>query len=322
MGPIEKAIRSSDLGLNPSNDGKVIRVPIPALTEDRRKELSRHVHKQAEEGRNALRSVRRDANERLKKLLKDHMISEDDERRGLDEVQKITDQHIKTRRRAAEEEGPGPARALRASRELRSCASTPRRRLRRALTALHSHDVLLLPPRMLPPLRRGPLRPARAASSLRLRRPAAGAVRPGARARLAARVAARPRADASGGIASCCRSSTARRRSRSAKASRRCSTRRASARALGLERLYIKDESLNPTNSFKARGQSTAVTRARALGAHDAVGPVGRQRRHRAGGLRRARGTRGARVPAARRQAAVRATSASSTARTSRSSTA
>jgi len=95
MNAIEKAIRSSDLGLNPSNDGKVIRVPIPALTDDRRKELSRHVHKQAEEGRNALRIVRRDANERLKKLLKEHLISEDDERRGLDEVQKITDQHIK-----------------------------------------------------------------------------------------------------------------------------------------------------------------------------------------------------------------------------------
>jgi ribosome recycling factor len=95
MNAIEKAIRSSDLGLNPSNDGKLIRIPIPALTEDRRKELSRHVHKQAEEGRNALRIVRREANERLKKLLKDHLISEDDERRGLDEVQKITDQHIK-----------------------------------------------------------------------------------------------------------------------------------------------------------------------------------------------------------------------------------
>jgi ribosome recycling factor len=95
MGAIEKAIRSSDLGLNPANDGKVVRVPIPALTEERRKELSRHVHKQAEEGRNALRAVRRDANERLKKMLKDHAISEDDERRGLEEVQKITDQHIK-----------------------------------------------------------------------------------------------------------------------------------------------------------------------------------------------------------------------------------
>jgi ribosome recycling factor len=96
MGAIEKAIRASDLGLNPANDGKVVRIPVPPLTEERRKELSRHVHKLAEEGRNALRVVRRDANDRLKKLLKDHAVSEDDERRGLEEVQKITDQHIKT----------------------------------------------------------------------------------------------------------------------------------------------------------------------------------------------------------------------------------
>ena len=95
MGAIEKAIRSSDLGLNPANDGKVVRIPIPSLTEDRRKELSRHVHKQAEEGRNAVRQVRRDANDRLKKLLKDHQISEDDERKGLDQVQKTTDEHIR-----------------------------------------------------------------------------------------------------------------------------------------------------------------------------------------------------------------------------------
>src|ERR1043166_3062085 len=95
MGAIEKAIRASDLGLNPANDGKVVRIPIPALTEDRRKELSRHVHKQAEEGRNAVRQVRRDANDRLKKLLKDHTISEDDERRGLEDIQKITDGHTK-----------------------------------------------------------------------------------------------------------------------------------------------------------------------------------------------------------------------------------
>jgi ribosome recycling factor len=92
---IEKAIRASDLGLNPSSDGKLVRVPIPALTDERRKELSRHVHKLAEEGRNSLRQVRRDVNEKLKKLLKDHKISEDDERRGLEEVQKITDGHIK-----------------------------------------------------------------------------------------------------------------------------------------------------------------------------------------------------------------------------------
>ena len=92
---IEKAIRASDLGLNPANDGKVVRIPIPTLTEERRKELSRHVHKLAEDGRNAVRQVRRDANDRLKKLLKDHKISEDDERKGLDEVQRLTDQHVK-----------------------------------------------------------------------------------------------------------------------------------------------------------------------------------------------------------------------------------
>src|ERR671916_3323338 len=95
MGAIEKAIRASDLGLNPANDGKVIRIPIPPLTEERRKELSRHVHKLAEEGRNHVRSVRREANDKLKKMLKEHQISEDDEKRALDEVQKITDQHVK-----------------------------------------------------------------------------------------------------------------------------------------------------------------------------------------------------------------------------------
>src|SRR6266513_1403896 len=89
LGAIEKAIRASGLGLNPANDGKVVRIPIPALTEERRKELSRLVHKLSEEGRNVIRQVRRDANERLKKLLKDHAISEDDEKKGLDEVQKI-----------------------------------------------------------------------------------------------------------------------------------------------------------------------------------------------------------------------------------------
>ena len=93
---IDKAIRTSDIGLNPTNDGKVVRIPIPALTEERRKELTKIVHKHAEEGRNGIRQVRRDANDRMKKMLKDHAISEDDERRGLDEVQKLTDQHIGT----------------------------------------------------------------------------------------------------------------------------------------------------------------------------------------------------------------------------------
>lgn len=95
LAALERAIRLSDLGLNPANDGKVIRIPIPSLTEERRKELSRVVHKLAEEGRNSVRGVRRDANDRLKKLFKDSLISEDDERKGLDEVQKITNQHVK-----------------------------------------------------------------------------------------------------------------------------------------------------------------------------------------------------------------------------------
>lgn len=91
---IERAIQKSNLGLNPSSDGKVIRIPLPALTEERRKEMSKLVHTYAEAGRNAVRQVRRDANDKLKKLLKDSTISEDDERRGLEDVQKITDQHV------------------------------------------------------------------------------------------------------------------------------------------------------------------------------------------------------------------------------------
>jgi len=95
MGAIERAIRASDLGLNPANDGKVVRIPIPPLNDERRRELSRHVHKMTEEGRNHVRTVRRDANDKLKKMLKEHQISEDDEKRALAEVQKATDEHIR-----------------------------------------------------------------------------------------------------------------------------------------------------------------------------------------------------------------------------------
>ncbi len=94
LGAIEKAIRSADLGLNPSNDGKLIRVPVPALTEERRKQLAKQVHEIAEEHRTAVRNIRRDANDRLKKLLKDKAISEDAERDGLEEVQKLTNTFI------------------------------------------------------------------------------------------------------------------------------------------------------------------------------------------------------------------------------------
>jgi ribosome recycling factor len=94
IGAIEKAIRTSDLGLNPSNDGKIIRVPVPAPTEERRKELVKHLHHMTEDHRVSIRNVRRDANEALKKMLKDKAISEDEERRALDEVQKMTDSFI------------------------------------------------------------------------------------------------------------------------------------------------------------------------------------------------------------------------------------
>lgn len=91
---IEKAIRTSDLGLNPATDGKVVRIPIPQLTEERRKDLVKRAHSVAEESRTAIRQVRRDGNDKLKKMLKSHEISEDDEKRGLDEIQKLTDKHI------------------------------------------------------------------------------------------------------------------------------------------------------------------------------------------------------------------------------------
>lgn len=92
---VEKAILSSDLDLNPANDGKILRIPIPPLTEERRKILVKQVGKMGEEGRTAVRQVRRDANDHLKKLLKDKEISEDDEKRALKEVQDLTDEHVK-----------------------------------------------------------------------------------------------------------------------------------------------------------------------------------------------------------------------------------
>ena len=94
LGAVEKAIRAADLGLNPSNDGKLVRIPVPPLNEERRKQLAKQVHEIAEDHRTAIRNVRRDANDRLKKLLKDKQISEDNERDGLDEVQKLTNSYI------------------------------------------------------------------------------------------------------------------------------------------------------------------------------------------------------------------------------------
>jgi ribosome recycling factor len=94
LGAIEKAIRAAPLGLNPSNDGKLVRIPIPPLTEERRKQLAKQVHEIAEEHRTAVRQIRRDANNDLKKLLSEKAISEDNERDGLAEVQKLTNTYI------------------------------------------------------------------------------------------------------------------------------------------------------------------------------------------------------------------------------------
>jgi ribosome recycling factor len=90
IGAIEKAIRVSELGLNPQNDGKIVRIPIPALTQERRKDMVKHLHHVAEDHRVALRNVRRDANDQAKKLLKDKSISEDDEKRSLAEIDRLT----------------------------------------------------------------------------------------------------------------------------------------------------------------------------------------------------------------------------------------
>lgn len=94
LGNVEKAIRAADLGLNPSNDGKLVRIPIPPLTEERRKQLAKQIHEIAEEHRTAVRNIRRDENDKLKKMLKEKAISEDAERDGLDQVQKLTDSYI------------------------------------------------------------------------------------------------------------------------------------------------------------------------------------------------------------------------------------
>ena len=95
IGAIEKAIRGADLGLNPMNDGKLVRVPVPALTEDRRKDMVKHLHKVLEEHRTAVRNIRRDGNDVIKKAMKDKKITEDEERGALEQIQKLTDDEIK-----------------------------------------------------------------------------------------------------------------------------------------------------------------------------------------------------------------------------------
>jgi ribosome recycling factor len=95
IGAIEKSLRSSDLGFNPQNDGKIIRIPVPPLTEERRKEMVKHLHKVLEDHRTAVRNIRRDGNESIKRALKDKKVTEDEEKKSLDEIQKLTDEEIK-----------------------------------------------------------------------------------------------------------------------------------------------------------------------------------------------------------------------------------
>src|SRR5438874_252145 len=101
IAPIEKAIRAADLGVNPSNDGKLIRIPIPPLNEERRKDLAKKLHAIAEDHRVAVRNIRRDANEQIKKLAKEKKIAEDEDRRGHDEAQKLTDTYMQKLDQAA-----------------------------------------------------------------------------------------------------------------------------------------------------------------------------------------------------------------------------
>ena len=95
LAAIEKAIRTADLGLNPMNDGKLVRVPVPPLTEERRKDMVKHLHRVLEEHRTAVRNIRRDGNDAIKKTMKDKKITEDEEKRALDEIQKLTDDEIR-----------------------------------------------------------------------------------------------------------------------------------------------------------------------------------------------------------------------------------
>jgi len=95
IGSIEKALRSPEFGFNPQNDGKIIRIPVPPLTEERRKEMVKHLHKVLEDHRTAVRNIRRDGNDSIKKALKDKKVTEDEEKRSLDEIQKLTDEEIK-----------------------------------------------------------------------------------------------------------------------------------------------------------------------------------------------------------------------------------
>ncbi len=217
----------------------MLRIPIPALTEERRKELSRHVHKMAEEGRNHVRVVRREANDKLKKMLKEHQISEDDEKRALDEVQKITDAHIKMIDDLQQQERPGAAWEIATSRISSAAAAAARVRSIRASAISSARPASCRCSPATTSRRRGRGR----SESLADRAPNMWRYR-----ELMPLLPGDEPVTLGEGFTPLIH------------AKRLGAT-------LGLDRLFIKDESLNPTNSFKARGLSAAITRAKALGA-------------------------------------------------------
>ena len=288
---IEKAIRTSDLDLNPQNDGKIIRIPIPPLTEERRKLLVKNAHKHAEEGRVAIRNVRRDVNDHLKKMLKDHEISEDDEKQAMAEVQKLTDQHIEQINEIAEEEGSrdhggvsgrGPAR--RSAPYNRPMPSPPRLHALRSATT--PGQVCSLCECGGPALR--PLRPRARGQGHAARPPGAARAHPVALRRRAARRQPDHRISLGEGF-----------------------TPLLAARRLGAARraappASIKDEARQPHRLVQGARPGPRRVDGQGAGRHRRLPALGRQRRQRA---RRLRGPRRPEGPRLRAQGRRRASS-------------
>ena len=319
LGAIEKAIRA--VGPRPESrqrrQGRAH--PAAALTEERRKELSRHVHKLSEEGRNSVRQVRRDANERLKKLLKDHKISEDDEKKGLDEVQKITDNHIKQsticRRRRT--------RSCSASRSNLPSYDFNATDPRRSSEYVQIVDVLFTHLECSVPCGAPPLDPRERHHLCSCGAPLLARYDLDAARALVARHASPAAPPTMWRYRELLPLFDGEEPVTLGEGFTPLFHARRLGASLGLDALYIKDESLNPTNSFKARGQSAAITRARSTSARRRIAlPTAGNAGNAAAAYAAARRPRLRRSSSRGRQAAVRRRMPRCTAPTSRWSTA
>ena len=271
LGAIEKAIRASDLGLNPANDGKVVRIPDPVADRGAPQGAVPARPQARRGGPNSVRQVRRDANDRLKKLLKDHKISEDDEKKGLDEVQKLTDVHVKNideLQKKKDQELLGKLQNC--SLQNANCILDKSAICNGPMSGFFSHLECSVPCGAPPSIH--------AIGIISV-----AAARPCWHATISPRRAAGERIRSAGRPPTMWRYRELmphlRRRDRHQprRGVHSPLPRYDLGTALGLERLYVKDESLNPTNSFKARGQSAAITRAKYLGAQTIALPDGRQ---------------------------------------------